>query len=329
MEYEFIIEYGATDNSEEEILGRSAQEYVHRAFENTNLIKRTAAFAARDVRIFVPLDMPLIQESDILRALKTMRVRRLDFLWLGGRGDGYIRIGAGEENGVFLQENCFLRIRDAKSYNMVYNLLKYRIVDRLLAQGVHIPDSASVFIDDTVLVAPTAAILPFTRLCGSSRIAAGASISASYVDDSTVDENASVCYSHLHDSRVRKGASVGPFARLRSADIGEDCRIGDFVEIKASNLERGVKAAHLSYVGDAEVGESTNVGCGTVFCNFDGANKHRTQVGKDCFIGANTNLIAPIEIGDGAFIAAGTTVSRNVEKDSFTIGRVRQETKKK
>ncbi len=99
------------------------------------------------------------------------------------------------------------------------------------------------------------------------------------------------------------------------------------MEIKASKLSDGVKASHLSYVGDAEVGEGTNVGCGTVFCNYDGREKHKTTVGSRCFIGANTNLIAPVVVGDNAFIAAGTTVTRDVGDGSFTIGRVRQDTK--
>ena len=127
---------------------------------------------------------------------------------------------------------------------------------------------------------------------------------------------------------MRARASVGPYARLRRATIGEDCRVGDFVEVKNSTLENGVKAAHLSYIGDAAVGERTNVGCGTVFCNYDGKTKHKTTVGCDCFIGANTNLVAPLVVGDKAFIAAGTTVTRDVDEKTFTIGRVRQDTVK-
>ena len=145
--------------------------------------------------------------------------------------------------------------------------------------------------------------------------------------NSIVENGASVEMSHIVDSCVRAGATVGPFARLRGAQVGEKCRIGDFVEIKASKLGNGVKASHLSYVGDAEVGDGTNVGCGTVFCNYDGKDKHRTTVGSGCFIGANTNLIAPVVVGDNSFIAAGTTVTRDVEECSFTIGRVRQDTK--
>ena len=128
---------------------------------------------------------------------------------------------------------------------------------------------------------------------------------------------------------MRAGASVGPYARLRGADVGEGCRIGDFVEVKASKLGGGVKAAHLAYIGDASVGEGTNIGCGSVFCNFDGKSKHSTRVGKNCFIGANANLVAPISVGDGAFIAAGTTLTEDVADNTFTVGRVRQNTKNK
>ena len=104
--------------------------------------------------------------------------------------------------------------------------------------------------------------------------------------------------------------------------------MGDFVEIKGSSLGDGVKSAHLAYIGDAVVGEGTNIGCGTVFCNYDGRKKHRTEVGSGCFIGANVNLVAPLAVGDGAFVAAGTTVTRDVEGGEFVIGRARQESKR-
>ena len=154
----------------------------------------------------------------------------------------------------------------------------------------------------------------------------GAKVAGSYIKDSVID-GASVEYSYLACSHVHARATVGPFARLRGATIGNNCRVGDFVEVKASTLREGVKASHLTYIGDADVGERTNVGCGSVFCNYDGVDKHKTTVGCNCFIGANTNLIAPVVVGDNAFIAAGTTVTRDIEDGSFTIGRVRQDTK--
>lgn len=225
-----------------------------------------------------------------------------------------------------MRERGFLKIDDAKSYNIVYNLLKDEILDGLLQNGVNIIDKATTFIDDTVSVERGVTIKPFCTIEGESAILAHSTIFASHIRDSVVD-GADVNCSHIVCSHVHARATVGPFARLSHAVIDEGCRVGDFVEVKASRLRDGVKCAHLSYVGDADVGERTNVGCGTVFCNYDGREKHKTTVGAECFLGANTNLIAPLVVGDHAFIAAGTTVTRDVENGSFTIGRVRQDTK--
>jgi bifunctional UDP-N-acetylglucosamine pyrophosphorylase/glucosamine-1-phosphate N-acetyltransferase len=132
--------------------------------------------------------------------------------------------------------------------------------------------------------------------------------------------------SHLTGARVRAGARVGPFARLRpGADIGADARVGNFVEVKNATLERGAKANHLSYIGDGRVGESANIGAGTIFCNYDGFNKHVTDVGKGAFIGSNTSLVAPVKVGDGAYIGSGSVITRNVEADALALERSTQE----
>jgi len=132
-------------------------------------------------------------------------------------------------------------------------------------------------------------------------------------------------YSHIDGAIVGDGAVVGPFARLRpGAVVGKDAHIGNFVEVKNSVLGEGVKANHLTYIGDSDVGAGTNVGAGTITCNYDGYNKHRTVIGKSVFIGSNTALVAPVKIGDGAIIGAGSTVVQNVPKDALTIARGRQ-----
>ena len=127
------------------------------------------------------------------------------------------------------------------------------------------------------------------------------------------------------DAKVGKECYVGDFAVIEAgAVIGDGCRVGDYVEVKNSILRDGVKAAHLAYIGDAEVGEGTNIGCGTVFANYDGKFKHRTEVGKNVFVGCNANLIAPIKVGDGAFIAGGSTVTDDVPAGEICFGRARQ-----
>jgi bifunctional UDP-N-acetylglucosamine pyrophosphorylase / glucosamine-1-phosphate N-acetyltransferase len=147
--------------------------------------------------------------------------------------------------------------------------------------------------------------------------------------DVTVETGATIrAFSHLEGCHVSAGAIVGPYARLRpGAEIGPDAHVGNFVEIKNAVLDEGAKANHLTYIGDAHVGARTNIGAGTITCNYDGFLKHRTEIGADAFIGSNSALVAPVRIGDGATVAAGSTVTRDVEPDALAIGRSRQSDK--
>jgi bifunctional UDP-N-acetylglucosamine pyrophosphorylase/glucosamine-1-phosphate N-acetyltransferase len=130
---------------------------------------------------------------------------------------------------------------------------------------------------------------------------------------------------HMTGARIRAGAEVGPFARFRpGADIGPGVHIGNFVEVKNSTLEDGVKANHLAYIGDARVGARTNVGAGTILCNYDGFRKHRTDIGAGAFIGSNTSLVAPVKVGDGAYIGSGSVITKDVPADALALERSQQ-----
>ncbi|HWV50937.1 bifunctional UDP-N-acetylglucosamine diphosphorylase/glucosamine-1-phosphate N-acetyltransferase GlmU [Pseudorhodoplanes sp.] len=132
-------------------------------------------------------------------------------------------------------------------------------------------------------------------------------------------------FSYLTEAHIGEGALIGPFARLRpGARIGKGAKIGNFVEVKQAVLEDGAKANHLAYIGDARVGEGANIGAGTIFCNYDGSAKHRTDIGKGAFVGSNSALVAPVNIGDGAYIGSGSVITENVPADSLALGRVRQ-----
>ena len=167
------------------------------------------------------------------------------------------------------------------------------------------------------------------RIKGNSVIGENAEIGAgSEITDSKVGENTVIRASFLDGVQVGKNCTVGPCALLRGGSrVGDDCRVGDFVELKNAVFGNGCKCAHLSYVGDAELGERVNVGCGTVFANYNGTTKSKTYVGNGCFLGSNSNLIAPLRLGDGVYIAAGTTVTQNLESDDFCIGRCRETVK--
>jgi bifunctional UDP-N-acetylglucosamine pyrophosphorylase/glucosamine-1-phosphate N-acetyltransferase len=142
----------------------------------------------------------------------------------------------------------------------------------------------------------------------------------------TVAENVTIrAFSHIEGATIGAGSIIGPFARLRpGATLDQDVHIGNFVEIKAAHLASGVKAGHLSYIGDASVGTGTNIGAGTITCNYDGYNKHRTTIGANVFVGSDTALVAPVSVGDGAVIAAGSVITENVAPDALALARGRQ-----
>ena len=161
---------------------------------------------------------------------------------------------------------------------------------------------------------------------GENKIAKTANIIGSVIENCKIEDNVEIVNSVLRDAIIKKGSKIGPFAHIRPhSTIGENVRIGNFVEIKNSMIGDGTKIGHMAYVGDATIGQKCNIGAGVIFCNYDGKNKHKTIVGDNVFIGANCNLIAPVEIDNGAFIAAGTTVSKKVEAGQKIIGRVRQQ----
>jgi bifunctional UDP-N-acetylglucosamine pyrophosphorylase/glucosamine-1-phosphate N-acetyltransferase len=145
----------------------------------------------------------------------------------------------------------------------------------------------------------------------------------------TIDSGAVIhAFSHIEGAHVSAGATVGPFARLRpGADLGEGSKVGNFCEVKNGKIAEGAKVNHLTYIGDAVVGAHTNIGAGTITCNYDGVNKHETKIGANAFIGSNSSLVAPVQIGDGAYIASGSVITDDVPGDALAFGRARQEIK--
>jgi bifunctional UDP-N-acetylglucosamine pyrophosphorylase/glucosamine-1-phosphate N-acetyltransferase len=148
------------------------------------------------------------------------------------------------------------------------------------------------------------------------------------IRNATIDADVEIqAMSHIEEARIGRGSKVGPFARLRpGTQLGEDNHVGNFVEFKNSRMARGSKANHLAYVGDTTVGERVNIGAGTITCNYDGANKHRTVIEDDVFIGSDTQLVAPVTVRRGATLGAGTTLTRDAPADTLTVSRPRQTT---
>ena len=207
--------------------------------------------------------------------------------------------------------------------------LERRLIE-LAATGVTIEDPGTTLVGPDVVVEAGARLRPFTILEGGTRVSAGAVIGPFVrLSDVEVGPGAQVLdHCLLLDSVVEHDATVGPFSHVRPGSrIGAGARVGNFVELKKTEMGTGSKAPHLSYLGDCTVGAGANIGAGTVNCNYDGARKHRTRIEAGAFVGSNTTLVAPLTVGEGAYVAAGSTVTRDVPGDALALGRARQVTK--
>jgi bifunctional UDP-N-acetylglucosamine pyrophosphorylase / glucosamine-1-phosphate N-acetyltransferase len=205
--------------------------------------------------------------------------------------------------------------------------LRVSILNRLLAEGVIIKMPDSVWVEPEAEIAGGVILNPFVRVCGRSRLESMAEVmSFSTLIDTVVGQNSVVRENTLLEKTViGRNCKIGPFARTREGTvIGDDARIGNFVETKKAVLGDGVKANHLSYLGDVTIGSRSNIGAGTITCNYNGEKKLPTVIGENVFIGSDTQLVAPVEVGNGAYVAAGTTVTKEVPPGSLAISRVPQ-----
>jgi bifunctional UDP-N-acetylglucosamine pyrophosphorylase/glucosamine-1-phosphate N-acetyltransferase len=284
------------------------------------------------------VDLPFSNESKRVLAYAAEEAQRL-----GHRDIGTEHLLLG----LLREEKCFaaqmLKERGVKLEQIRDELAREPLVK--FARMRHIPDDpawqfiqAGVRIDrpDTCIIDPEAEvgeetiIEPFVQLLGKTRIGSGCRIrSFSVIENCTLGNGVLIRQSCvLEDSTIADGAQIGPFAHLRpGSEIGENAHVGNFVETKKAKLGKGAKANHLTYLGDAEIGEGTNIGAGTITCNYDGVNKHVTRIGKDAFVGSDATLVAPVSIGDGAYIGAGSCITKDVPADALAVARGRQITK--
>jgi bifunctional UDP-N-acetylglucosamine pyrophosphorylase/glucosamine-1-phosphate N-acetyltransferase len=208
--------------------------------------------------------------------------------------------------------------------------LRARTAERLMAEGVTVFRPETCWIDSDVEIGPDTIIEPFVQLLGKTRIGSDCRIrSGTVIENSTVADNVLIRQSCvIVESAIGSAAKIGPFAHLRpGSDIGEDAHIGNFVETKKARLGNGAKANHLTYLGDAIIGAGSNIGAGVITCNYDGVNKHTTQIGEGVFVGSDSTLVAPIAIGNGAYIGAGSCITKEVPADALAVSRSRQVTK--
>lgn len=314
------------------VAGRPLSSYAEKGIQSlpycaVPCIKDARIEAAEYIAVVYD-DMPLVTADYLLAAAQEMKRRGIKSMELHKGSITEYREFCFEGGGAKHRLDSFNTtvVEDPRTLAFVIGKINEAVTIKLMNNGVIIPFPDKVQIDDTADIEESATIEPYVTIKGASRIAAGVTIgSFSHIEDSIIDKETFVEASNIKGSIIGKRCTVGPYAVIRKGSkIGDGARIGDFVEVKNSTLGDKVKCAHLTYIGDAEVGNATNIGCGTVFANYDGRKKSRTMVGSEVFIGCNANLVAPLTIGDNAYIAAGSTVTREVPEKAFCIARERE-----
>ncbi len=231
---------------------------------------------------------------------------------------------------ILKDETDIKAVNDRVQLAEVTKIMQQRINNKHMLSGVTIIDSENTYIEDSVIIGRDTIIYPNTYLEKGTVIGSDCIIGPNArIINSTVCNNVCIESSKIIESAIGDGTTVGPFAYLRPGTVlGKNVKIGDFVEVKKSIIGDNSKSSHLSYIGDAEVGKDVNIGCGVVFVNYDGKNKHKTVVGDGAFIGSNSNLVAPVNVQPGGYIACGSTITEDVEEGDLAIARARQVNKK-
>ncbi len=329
-------ELGAID-----VLGKSLEQWVgaaigapYKAVECSPVVNmaerlRAAIDRKKPVTVVLFCDTPLVLKKTVAAAVKELENSSEKALKLP-RGYVFRTDYLFEIESVFFHNTTadkeFDTVTDSESLSRVTDVLRRRILRFHSDGGAVIKSFEHTDIDCDAVIMPGAVIEPYNFIKGKTVIKENAHIMpGNYIENCVIGAGARVDSSRLYNSCVGEGTTVGPFAYLRpDTVVGAHCRIGDFVELKSCVIGDGSKVSHLTYIGDAELGKECNVGCGVVFANYDGKNKYRSVVGDRVFIGSNANIVAPVEIEDRAFIAAGSTITKSVPSSALAIARARQ-----
>ena len=231
---------------------------------------------------------------------------------------------------VFEDPDILVGVNDRWQLAQADRKMRERILQGHAESGVTIMDPGTTYIGAEVAIGEETILEPSTMIVGRTKIGKSCRIGPfTRIEDCEIGDRACVSVSYLREAKLHDTASVGPFAHIRpDTELLPDVKVGNFVEVKNARLATGVKASHLTYIGDAEIGENSNIGAGTITCNYDGFQKSRTQIGRDVFVGSNSTLVAPLMLGDGLFVAAGSVVSSGqYPADGLVIGRSRTEVK--
>lgn len=237
------------------------------------------------------------------------------------------RAGGEKVSGLIVEDNSeIMGINNRLQLSEAEQVMRRRVLEYWMLEGVTVKHPDSTYIDTRAVIGPDTIVYPYTSIEGATRIGEncrigpGTRLVAAELDDEVTVQN-----SIILQSVIGKGSIIGPFAYIRPETVlAEGVKVGDFVEIKKSVIGKGSKIPHLSYVGDSQVGEKVNIGAGTITCNYDGVKKSRTVIGDGAFIGSNTNLVAPVEVGAGAITAAGSTITKSVPTGALAVERAKQ-----
>lgn len=242
-----------------------------------------------------------------------------------------LKIGDNVTAELFEDANLFIGINDLYQLAEVEEIMLKKKIANLAYSGIRFIKPSTIYLSHEVSIDEGSVIGPNTFLTGKTHIGKNCVIeSGCTIKDSDIDQGSLIkANTYLEGAQIGRECAIGPMARLREGSIiGDNCKLGNFVETKKVVFQKGSKASHLSYIGDAQIGEGTNLGCGFITCNYDGKNKHKTIIGNDSFIGSDTQVVAPITIGDECFVASGSTITENMPDKSFAIARQKQVTKK-
>lgn len=236
--------------------------------------------------------------------------------------------GAGKKIGGYtIEDNDEIRgINNRIQLSEAETIMQRRINEKHMENGVTIINPSSVFIGSDVEIGRDTIIASNVTLAGNTKIGSGCSVEMGCrIVDSVIEDNVTVLNSVILESSIGEGTNVGPFAYVRpGCKVGRHVKVGDFVEIKNAVIDDGTKISHLTYLGDSDIGKNVNFGCGTVTCNYDGKDKFRSVIGDNVFVGCNTNLVSPVNVGEGAYIAAGSTITDDIPDKNLAIARARQ-----
>ncbi|WP_074436728.1 bifunctional UDP-N-acetylglucosamine diphosphorylase/glucosamine-1-phosphate N-acetyltransferase GlmU [Streptobacillus notomytis] len=227
---------------------------------------------------------------------------------------------------VLEDEKEMLGVNSKSQLADVSKILRERKNEELMNEGVILIDPSNTYIEEDVIIGQDSIIYPNVYIEKGTRIGSNCIIySGTRIENSIIGNNVIIDNSVVELSNIEDNVSVGPFAHIRpNSVLKEKSKVGNFVEIKKAILHKGVKCGHLTYIGDSEVGENTNIGAGTITCNYDGVKKHKTTIGKDCFIGSNSIIVSPVEIGENVLTAAGSVITKDVPNNSIAFGRAKQ-----